>query len=186
MNKEKILALYSSPRKKGNSTTLSKELIRGYESKGGNYSEHHLSKLKINPCNACDFCQKNSDFSCNLDDDMQKLYKEIKNSEIILLASPIYSFTFSAQLKLFIDRCYAMWKPSDNILKNKKIIIVLTYADDDLFASGGINAIRTLQDWFNFLGSDVIKIIHGSADKAGEIIKNTDLMNKAFHFGESI
>lgn len=186
MNQKKILALYGSPRKKGNSISLSKELLRGYESKGGVYSELFLSKMNISPCNACDSCQRNSEFACILQDDMQDIYAAVKDSEIILLASPIYSFSFSAQLKLFIDRCYAFWKPSDNLLKNKKIIIVLTYADDDLFASGGVNAIRTLKDWFSFLGSDVIGFIHGSADKAGEILQNEELMKKAFKMGEQL
>lgn len=184
--KKKVLALYGSPRKKGNSTTLSRELLSAYEEKGGTYKEFYLSSKSIAPCNACDACQRSADFTCVIKDDMEEISEALKESDILLLSSPIYCFTFSAQLKLFIDRTYALWKPSENLLKDKKIIIVLTYGDDDLHSSGAINAIRTFQDWFAFLGSEIIHIIHGSADKAGEIKDNEQLMNKARNIGSSL
>lgn len=181
-----ILALHGSPRKKGNSISLSQELLKSFEEKGGKYTEYRLAKMDIKPCKACDSCQKDSKFACTIKDDFQEISKALKKADTLLFSSPIYCFTYSAQLKLFIDRTYALWKPEDNLLKDKKIIIVLTYGDDDAFASGAVNAIRTFQDWFAFLGSEIIHIIHGTADKPGEILKNQELVKKVRKIGASL
>ena len=75
---------------------------------------------------------------------MQTLYPKLREADAVLYATPIYWFTVSAQMKLFMDRCYGMFgesnEPSDHVLSGKRIGIVLTYGDDDPFVSGAINA----------------------------------------------
>ena len=63
---------------------------------------------------------------------------------------------------------------------------MLTYGDSDSFNSGAVNAIRTFQDAFAYIGSPIIGMVYGSASKAGEIKANRDLMEKAYKMGEQL
>jgi len=73
---------------------------------------------------------------------MQELYPKLRETDALVIASPIYYFTVSAQTKLFIDRWYSLGEEKDSAINGKQIGIVLTYADTDPFTSGAINAIR--------------------------------------------
>ena len=107
-----------------------------------------------------------------------------KGADALVISSPIYYFTMSAQTKLFIDRWYALGEQKDSAISGKQIGIVLTYADADPFTSGAINAIRTFQDIFDYLGASIVSIVYGQASEAGEIKTNQDLMDKAYKMGQ--
>jgi len=62
----------------------------------------------------------------------------------------------------------------------------MTYGDKDAFSSGCVNALRTFQDSYNFVGSDITGIVHGSAEEPGEIVNNTDLMKDAQILGKEL
>ena len=68
------------------------------------------------------------------------LYPKLLAADALVLASPIYWFTCSAQLKTCIDRWYAVWNCEKALPKGKPVGIVLGYGDTDLHNSGGINA----------------------------------------------
>ena len=176
-----------SPRKKGNSAALAQNVISGAKSLGAEVESFYLHGMDIKPCDACGVCQKEgSDRGCIIDDDMQGLYSKLLNTDALVIASPIYWFTVSAQTKLFMDRCYALGSLEGYGLKEKKIGIVLTYGDSDPFNSGAINAIRTLQDAFNYVGAKIVDIVYGSDSEAGEIKNNQDLMKKAYDLGRQL
>jgi multimeric flavodoxin WrbA len=117
---------------------------------------------------------------------MKTLFPKIRRADALVVASPIYWFTVSAQTKLFMDRWYALGGPEGYALKGKKVGIVLTYADSDPFTSGAINALRTFQDAFNYVGAKIVGMVYGTAWEAGEIQKNQDLMNRAYALGEQL
>jgi len=144
--------------------------------------------MDIKPCDACDICREDSSKDCVIDDDMQNLYPKLRRADALVIASPIYFATVAAQTKLFIDRCYALRGPQEkeNALKGKRIGIVLTYGDSDPFNSGAVNAMRTFQDAFAYIGSPIVSMVYGSASKAGEIKTNRDLMEKAYKLGEQL
>jgi len=102
-----ILAIYGSPRRKQNSDTLLEKLLEGIHDDDSSINRLYASKLNIAPCMACDGCYK--DGRCVLKDDMQGIYKFIDDADIIIIASPIYFYTVTAQLKALIDRCQAIW-----------------------------------------------------------------------------
>ncbi|MHA1584039.1 MAG: flavodoxin family protein [Promethearchaeota archaeon] len=181
-----VLVVLGSPRKNGNSTYLARELEKSINSNGGTVEEIYLNGLSIKPCNHCDVCKNNLDFHCVIKDDMQDLYPKLREADVIVLASPIYWFNYSAQLKLFIDRCYTNNYSEGYALSNKKIAIILTYGDNDLHTSGGINAIRSFEDAFRFVHSQIIGIVHGSAYKIGDAQKNTNLVKQASDLGNKI
>jgi multimeric flavodoxin WrbA len=137
----------------------------------------------INPCNACDACRKENSKGCVVNDDMQMLYPKLKAADAIVIASPVYWFSVSAQTKLFIDRFYGLGEHPNNALKGKQIGIILTYADSDPFVSGAVNALRMFQDIFNYIGAEIAGMVYGSAWKAGEIESNKELMERAYDLG---
>ncbi len=184
--KKQVLILLASPRKNGNCAILVDKLATGVKEAGGDPVIVHLQALKIAPCNACEACIKNSAKGCVIQDDMQSIYAQLKSAHAVVLASPIYWFNYSAQLKLVIDRTYAIQGNNTYALTGKKVGIILTYADVDLNASGGINAMRSLEDMCRFVKADIVGIVHGSAEHAGDIAKNTQLLNQAFELGKKL
>jgi multimeric flavodoxin WrbA len=188
MNETKILVLLGSPRKYGNSTTLAKQLIKGVESGGGIIESHYIHGMDIRPCAGCDACQKKSADNCKLhQDDMHVLYPKLRETDVIVFASPIYCFSVSAQTKLVIDRTYALLGPGDyKALAGKRAAVLLTYEASDPFAAGAVNAIRMFQDVFAYMGMDLVGMVYGSAHKPGEIKTNHAVMEKAFQLGKKL
>jgi len=186
----KVLIVKGSPRARGNSASLAEQVAAGARAAGAQVEDVYLHGLDIRACDGCDFCQGTADMGCAIEDDMQMLYPKIREADAIVYASPIYWFTVSAQLKLFMDRCYALGGGSDYVashaLAGKRIGIVLTYGGDDPFDSGAVNAIRTFQDVFNYIPAEIVGMVYGYASDAGEVRDNADLMGRAFGLGEEL
>lgn len=188
MGDEKILLVMGSPRREGNSATLAKQVAAGAEATGATVESFYLHGMNIQPCTACDACREERGKDCVIDDDMETLYPKLRQADALVIASPIYWFTVSAQTKLFMDRWYALGGPGEEYaaFAGKRIGIVLTYADVDPFASGAVNALRTFQDVFNYVGAQIVGMVYGSASEAGEIRNNRDLMEKAYELGKQL
>jgi multimeric flavodoxin WrbA len=103
----KVIAFLGSPRKDGNTDLLLKEAVRGVESSGLSVKTFRLNLMNIKPCQHCGGCDETGE--CIIDDDMTGLYREIRTADRILLASPIFFFSVSAQTKILIDRCQSFW-----------------------------------------------------------------------------
>ena len=184
----KILALFGSPRKKGNSTLLANHIILGAESRGAIIESIYLNGLNIKPCQGCYACQEENSRGCAVDDDMQGIYPKITEADALIIASPVYWFTMSAQTKIFMDRCIATYNedPEKSQLHGKKIAIAMTFGDKDAFSSGCVNALRTFQDAYNFVGADIAGMVYGSAEEPGEIAADTELMKDAEAWGKKL
>lgn len=184
--RKSILSFMGSPRKNGNSTVLAKKIAEGAEAAGARVESFYLHKMKISPCTACDKCHAADDRFCIIKDDMRKLYPKIIAADALILASPIYFFTVSAQLKLFMDRCYALGGPSGYRFKGKKIAIALTYGDVDPFRSGAVNAMRTFQDAFAYVEAEIAGYVYATGLEPGEIAKNKEVMKEALALGKAL
>lgn len=184
----KVLALFGSPRKRGNSTLLSNHIILGAESKGAKVDSIYLNGLNIKPCQGCYACQKEDSKGCVVIDDMQDIYPKITEADALIIASPVYWFTMSAQTKIFMDRCMALFSenPEKGPLYGKNIAIAMTYGDKDAFRSGCINALRTFQDVYNCVGADIVGMVYGSAEEPGEIANNPGLIQDAEILGKKL
>jgi multimeric flavodoxin WrbA len=182
---KKVLIIKGSPREFGNSATLAKRVFKGAQETGAEVESVYLHSLDIRPCDVCDLCQENGG-QCVIEDDMQALYPKIEQADAIIFATPIYWFTISAQMKLFIDRWYAMEFNDDKPSRYKQIGIVLTYGDTDLHTSGGINAIHTFESMFRYLRGKIMGVVHGTANKIGDMEKQPDLLEQAYQLGAAI
>ncbi len=181
-----VLVLLGSPRKNGNSEILAKEVIKGAEAAGAKVESLRLHDLAIAPCDGCGACQKRGAKGCVVLDDMQIIYPKLKESDAIVIASPIYWFSVSAQTKLFLDRCYSLQGAPGDLIANKKVGILLTYGDADATVSGAVNAINMFRDICNYLDSEIVGIVHGSAWRAGEIKGNPALLKEAYELGRKL
>ena len=183
----KILVVQGSPRKKGNSIALANQIAKGAESVGAETESIYLHDKKISACHACYACQRPDSTGCAIDDEMQPIYKKLIDADCWIIASPVYWFTMSAQTKLFLDRgLFALFGYKKDVLARKRIAIAMSYGDTDAFNSGCVNALRTFQDAFNYAGADIIGMVYGSAEKAGEIKINQPLMDQAEALGKKL
>ena len=179
-----ILILKGSPREKGNSAILADQLAAGAGESGALVTSIYLHSLDIRPCDGCDLCKDTG--HCVIEDDMQSLYPKLVAADAIVLSSPIYWFTFSAQLKLCMDRWYAFQANRWQQISGKKIGIILTYGDTDLYTSGAINAIFTFESMARYLKSDIVGIVHGSLSDVGDAEKSPSLMQAAHSLGRQL
>ena len=183
---KKVLVLLGSPRMKGNSAALAGQITRGAEAAGADVETVFLHGMKIAPCQSCYACQKRGSKGCAIDDDMQTLYPKLLESSAWVIASPVFWFTMSAQVKLFLDRCFALPAYGKKPFSGKRAAIAMTYGDTDPFTSGCVNALRTFQDIFRYVGMDIVGIVYGSAMDAGEIERNEALLESARKLGEKL
>ena len=183
---KRVLILASSPRKNSNSTILALKAAEGVRAEGGEADVVEIGHLKIAPCNACDSCLAKPEAGCVIKDDMQPLYAKIRAAQGIIFATPVYWFNMSAQMKLVIDRAYAIQDKEYFAFTGKDVGVILTYGDVDVFASGGVNALRSFQDICAFAKANLVGTVYGTANKAGEVQTNEELLQKAFDLGKKL
>jgi len=184
--KRRVMILAASPRKDGNSTILALKAAEGVKAEGGEADVVPIGNLRIAPCKACDSCRTKPAVGCIIKDDMQPLYQKIRDAQGIIFATPIYWFNVSAQMKLFIDRTYAMYSKGTYAFTGKDVGVILTYEDQDVFASGGVNALRSFQDTFAYVKANLVGMIYSTAHKAGEVQANKELLQKAYDLGKKL
>lgn len=181
-----ILVFEGSPRLKGNSTVLAEKAAEGARAAGAEVETFFLHKMKVEPCSACDACLTDDDADCIIEDDMVAIYPKLRRADAILFASPIYWFTYSAQLKLLVDRMYALEGSKGSALKGKSFGVILVYGDSDPYNSGATNAIRSFQDMCRYLGSELVDVVYGSASNVGDVAKQPALLDKAYSLGQKL
>ena len=181
----KILIINGSPRPNGNTTTLAEHLIAGAKEGGADAEVLRLQGLEIQPCDGCDSCQNKSS-GCVISDDMQDLYPKLKEADVIVIASPVYWFSMTAQTKAFLDRWYALISESGFELKGKNLSLLMVYGDTDLYTSGGINVIHTLESICRYTGLIFEGIVHGCAMDIGDAAKDPLLMKKSYQLGKKL
>ena len=183
---KKVVILLGSPRKGGNSAALAAQIAEGAAAAGAQVESFYLHGMKIAPCQACESCHKPGAKGCVIQDDMQQLYPRLREADAVVYASPIYWFTVSAQLKLAMDRCYALGGEQGHALAGKRIGLAFAYGGEDPFDSGCTNAIRTFQDAFGFIGAPIVGMVYASAGGAGEVRSNEKAMKEAADLGRKL
>jgi len=103
----KVVGIYGSPRKGGNTDLLLDSALKGCEERGNEVKRVYVRDLHIGGCAGCDGCAKNG--VCIIKDDMQDIYTLIDDTDVIILSSPIFFYGVTSQLKALIDRSQAMW-----------------------------------------------------------------------------
>jgi len=102
-----IVAIYGSPRRRGNTATLLKHAVKGAADAGAQVDEIILRDLKMSPCLEIYACKKEG--KCAIKDDFQNVVDQILSADGLILASPIFFYTVSAHTKILMDRCQSLW-----------------------------------------------------------------------------
>ena len=175
-----ILILSGSPRKGGNTDILMEAFVKGASQK------HHVEVVsvhdyKVNPCMGCNACFKSKDNTCVQKDDMAIIYEKMSQADMLVIASPVYFYGLSAQLKAVIDRFH---NPIRDTFPIKKTVLLLVGAATrpELFDS----ILTQYQLCLNFFKlEDAGRVlVRGVKDKGD--IKNTDVLNEAFELGQQL
>lgn len=130
---KRIVILNGSPRKNGNTSELIKYFKKGAEEAGNTVTEFFLNDLNIHGCLGCCGGGKNPDSPCVQKDDMLKLYPAYKDADVVALASPLYYWTISGQLKTAFDRLFAVAECDKSYSNPIKESVLLMAAEGDGF-----------------------------------------------------
>lgn len=103
----KVLGIYGSPRKGGNTDTLLDEVLRGCRDAGAEVKSIRCTDLNMSGCVECGGCDQTG--TCVINDDMQGVYPMLVEADVIVLASPMFFYGITSQAKALIDRCQALW-----------------------------------------------------------------------------
>lgn len=138
-----VVGISGSPRKGGNTAILVNEVLKHIRGKTKFVS---IAGLNINPCDSCDRCWKEN-IECVIDDDIKWILKELEKCDAMILGSPCYFGTVSAQLKMLIDRSLSIRYPDEkDKLRNKIGGIVVT---QDVHGSGGKLVLLTIEQFYS-------------------------------------
>ncbi len=104
---KKLLAIYGSPRKKGNSETLLDFFLEKVDTSYAAVERLYLREMRFSYCTECGGCRKTG--RCTLQDDMQPVYEKLLSYERVVLSLPVFFLGPPALAKAFIDRGQALW-----------------------------------------------------------------------------
>lgn len=178
-----IVVLNGSPRKNGNTSALINAFTKGAEKTGNNVIIFNLNDMNIHGCLGC-FCGHSSkDYPCIQNDDMKQIYSAIKTSDVIILASPLYYWNLSGQLRTCIDRLFALEEGDENLLRghNRACALLMSaegYNFDDVLQY--YNHLTEHLNWHN-LGH----ILSGGNMNTGDIEGKPEL-EQAYALGQSL
>ena len=188
----KVLGIYGSPRKGGNSDLILDEVLKGAQSTKAETSFIDVMKLKIEGCRECNGCTKTG--KCVIRDDMDHVYPQLLEADIVVVSSPIFFYSTPAQLKVLIDRVQAMW--SKRMLEKKTPAERKTFDGGKGYllavgATGGgklFAAIElTMQYFYDALDMSYEGgLFFSKIEAKGEIKNNPENITKAFEFGVNI
>lgn len=128
----KILVLNGSPRPNGNTAGMVKTFRQAAEGHGHQVKMFNVCKMNIKGCLACEYCHGKGRGQCVQKDDMQEIYAELNDTEMLILAAPIYYHGISGQLKCVIDRFYSVLYPTAPATL-KKVAMFLSSGDDNMY-----------------------------------------------------
>ncbi len=109
----KVLGLMGSPRKGQHTDAMLQALLAGATATGAETEQVPVANLGIKPCQSCYACAKLG--HCVIKDEMQAVYSKLAEADVIVLASPLYFFGLSAQLKALVDRCQVYWSRQNEL-----------------------------------------------------------------------
>lgn len=177
-----ILILNGSPRPRGNTAALIEAFIQGAQSAGHTVKTFNLTRMNLHPCKGC--CQggKNPDSPCVQKDDMDLIYPVYKEADLVVLASPLYYWTISGQLKSAFDRLFAVAECNADLANPIKDCALLMAAEGNGFEETIYWYDRLMQH----LGwTDKGKVLCGGVFAPGDIAGNPKL-EEARAFGASL
>jgi multimeric flavodoxin WrbA len=185
----KILAIYGSPRRKGNTTLLLNQAVQGALDTGAQVEKIVLRDLKMSPCLEIYGCKETG--RCVIQDDFQKIYDQLLACQGLMIASPIFFYTVSAHTKILMDRCQSLWVKKywiDKIPygqskpKRKGLFISVGATKGKRLFEG---TLLTLKYFFDILDAEFWKaLLYRELDFEGDVLKHPEYLQEAYEAGK--
>jgi multimeric flavodoxin WrbA len=185
----KVLGIAASPRKGGNSDFLLDRVLDGARYAGASVEKIVLNELDFRPCQECGGCARTG--ICVLRDGMSSVYRKVVDSDILVVASPVFFGNITAQLKAMIDRFHCAWI-SKNALK-KKTALFRKRRKGIFLCAGAVKkrkyferSKKMVRIFFNTAGADYsADLFCGGVEAKGAARAVRGISKKAFMLGES-
>jgi multimeric flavodoxin WrbA len=175
-----IAVIIGSPRKNGNTEILANAFIEGAKNSGNNVEVISVIGKKIGSCIGCNACYR-EEHKCVQDDDMTQCYEQLAKAEVIVIATPIYFYGVSSQLKCLIDRLH---NPIRNGFQVKKLALLAVCADTKQSVFDSVKVMyRSVLEYFSLEDGGIITAF-GVKDKGD--IHDSSSLEEAKKLGETI
>lgn len=180
----KIVCLLGSPRPKGNSAAIAGRFLESAESLGAEIQVFALNELEYRGCQACMACKTRLD-RCVLKDDLAEILDAVRETDVLVLATPIYFREVTSQVKAFIDRTYSYFVPDfftspnpSRLSPGKKLVFIQaqTQPDEKLYA----DVYARYEPVFKRFGFDATYVILATGVRLpGDVETRDDVMEQA-------
>jgi len=177
-----------SPRIKGNTDLLLDEALRGAQSQGAEVEKLVADKLNIAPCREYSRCLK--DGNCAIRDDMDDIYPKLLDADRVIVASPIFFYGLTSQVKALIDRSQAIWARKYVLKQNlpdsgrKGAFIAVGATRGEKLFDGSI---LTVKYFFKTIGVKYVdELLIPGVDKKGEIKEHPTALSDALELGRRL
>ena len=179
---KKIVILNGSPRRNGNTSALTAQFKKGAEEAGNTVTEFHLSSMNIHGCLGCWHGGQDTECPCVQRDDMMQIYPVYQEADVVVLASPLYYWFISGQLKNAFDRLFAVAEGDPHCRNPKKNCVLIMAAEGDGFEES--------EHWYDHLEKHIGwkslgKVLCGWVTQPGDIAGKPEL-TRAYELGRSI
>jgi multimeric flavodoxin WrbA len=186
---KKILAIYGSPRRQGNTTVLLNHAVQGALDTGAQIEKIVLGDLQMSPCLEIYGCKETG--RCVIQDDFQEVYDQLLACQGVMLASPIFFYTVSAHTKILMDRCQSLWVKKywiDKIPygqgkpKRKGLFISVGATRGKRLFEG---TLLTLKYFFDIVDAELWKaLLYRELDFEGDVLKHPEYLQEAYETGK--
>ena len=176
----KIVVLVGSMRKGGNTDLLARSFVEGAR-KNNDVEVVSVADVRVNPCRGCNACYSSEGNLCIQKDDMSGIYAKLAGADVLVIASPVYFYGITSQLKAIIDRLHA---PVRNTFRIRRLGLLLTGATelDDLFDA----IVRQYELTLRFFKLESIGEVFARGVKDIGDIEGRPALRQAFKLGESV
>jgi multimeric flavodoxin WrbA len=179
-----LVGIYGSPRKAGNTDLMLDAFLKGAKAAGCEINKLYVRELEIRGCLGCGHCDKAG--MCIQKDDMQRVYPLLEQAQHIVVASPIYFYGITAQLKLLVDRAQALYMKRELAQKEGKIVSEGPQRKGFLLLAGATRgkrlfecSILTIKYFFDALGVDYSgELCFKEIDERGAVLQHPEAIEQ--------
>jgi multimeric flavodoxin WrbA len=185
-----ILAIYGSPRRRGNTSLLLQQAVQGARNSGAGIQEIFLRDLKMSPCLEIYGCRENG--RCAIQDDFQQIYDLILSCRGLMIASPVFFYAVSAHTKVLMDRCQSLWvkkywidkTPFGKSPQKRKGLFISAGATKGKKLFDGV--LLSIRYFFDALDMELWRaLLYRNLDFEGDVLKTPPYLEEAYVAGKA-
>ena len=174
-----ILILTGSPHRNGTSALLADKFTEGALEAGHRVFRFDAAFEDVHPCIACESCKDGG--VCVFTDSMEKLRPQMRDADMVVFVTPMYSHAMTAQLKAVVDRFHCFRTEMRN--KDKKAALMMTAAANNTLYEGIVGSYREMLRHLKWENAGMILAV-GCPNR--EAMEKTDFPQKAYEFGKNL